>query len=199
MVIVIELGERILGNFVRFNIIIWWWNEQKPLTAKDRAYGPNSTLNKDKARQQGKMSDLRGGGGNTGKSPISNVSDAISRSINHPLQEQSYCSTKASLKDASYHEVNTPEKMKVARVGSALRAQQDKQAAAKAAANAPRPMARPGARNADPTPVAKPAAAAPALTLLLNLLLLDLLLLVPLVLLLLLLLRRNLQWVLATE
>ena len=32
-----------------------------------------------KARQQGKMSDLRGGGGNTGKSPISNLSNALDK------------------------------------------------------------------------------------------------------------------------
>ena len=32
-----------------------------------------------KARQQGKMSDLRGGGGNTGRSPISNLSNALDK------------------------------------------------------------------------------------------------------------------------
>ena len=32
-----------------------------------------------KARQQGKMSDIRGGGGNTGKSPISNLSNALDK------------------------------------------------------------------------------------------------------------------------
>ena len=32
-----------------------------------------------KARQQGKMSDLRGGGGNTGKSPTSNLSNALDK------------------------------------------------------------------------------------------------------------------------
>ena len=75
--------------------------------------------------------------------------------LEKPTQAQSNptAAQKQASVDAAIKSVNTPEKMnRPAPVGSALRAQQDKQAAAKAAANAPRPQAAPGARNAERAP-----------------------------------------------
>ena len=132
---------------------------QKPLTAKDRAYGPNSTLNKDQQAVNREYDRLRKSDPEAaavyGKKMAARGAARSDFKIEKPTQAQSNptAAQKQARVDAAIKSVNTPEKMnKPAPVGSALRAQQDKQAAAKAAANAPRPMARPGARNADRAP-----------------------------------------------
>ena len=130
-----------------------------PLTAQQKAYGPNSTLNKDQQAVNREYDRLRAKDPEAalayGKKMASKGAARSDFKIEKPTQAQSNptAAQKQARVDAAIKSVNTPEKMnKTAPVGSALRAQQDKQAAAKAAANAPRPMARPGARNADRAP-----------------------------------------------
>ena len=155
-----EAGDGTMGNFVRRKGPIGGGTqEQKPLTAKDRAYGPNSTLNKDQQAVNREYDRLRKSDPEAaavyGKKMAARGAARSDFKIEKPTQAQSNptAAQKQARVDAAIKSVNTPEKMnKPAPVGSALRAQQDKQAAAKAAANAPRPMARPGARNADRAP-----------------------------------------------
>ena len=128
-----------------------------PLTAKDRAYGPNSTLNKDQQAVNREYDRLRAKDPEAaavfGKKMAARGAARSDFKIEKPTQAQSNptAAQKQASVDAAIKSVNTPEKMnRPAPVGSALRAQQDKQAAA--AKPAPRPMARPGARNADRAP-----------------------------------------------
>ena len=132
---------------------------QKPLTAKDRAYGPRSTLNQDQQAVNREYDRLRAKDPEAalayGKKMAARGAARSDFKIEKPTQAQSNptAAQKQASVDAAIKSVNTPEKMnRPAPVGSALRAQQDKQAAAKAAASAPRPMARPGARNLDRAP-----------------------------------------------
>ena len=132
---------------------------QKPLTAKDRAYGPNSTLNQDQQAVNREYDRLRAKDPEAAKAYGDKMAaKGAARSdfkIEKPTQAQSNptAAQKQASVDAAIKSANTPEKLnKQAPAGTALRAQQDKQAAAKAAANAPRPTARPGARNADRAP-----------------------------------------------
>tara|TARA_R100000406_G_scaffold42087_1_gene28114 strand:- start:28 stop:1317 length:1290 start_codon:yes stop_codon:yes gene_type:complete len=128
---------------------------QKPPTAKERAYGPKSTLNADQQAVNREYDRLRAKDPEAalayGKKMAARGAAKSDFKIEKPTQAQSNptAAQKQASVDAAIKSVNTPEKMnKPAPVGSALRAQQDKQAAANAAANAPRPTARPGARNA---------------------------------------------------
>ena len=132
---------------------------QAPLTAKDKAYGPNSTLNKDQQAVNREYDRLRKSDPEAaavyGKKMAAKGAANKDFKLEKPTQAQSNptAAQKQASVDASIKSVNTPEKMnKQAPAGTALRAQQDKQAAAKAAANAPRPQPRPGARNADRAP-----------------------------------------------
>ena len=115
-----------------------------------------------KARQQGKMSDLRGGGGNTGKSPISNVSNALDKpSVVSPTTGET---TKFERRLPTMKELQAA---KVARDKAKAAGASDREAgyqAAKAGVNAGKPVAKPAAAAPAPTPAAKPAAAAPAPT-----------------------------------
>jgi len=154
---------------------------QKPPTAKEKAYGPRSTLNKDQQAVNREYDRLRKSDPEAaaayGKKMAAAGAANKNFSIPKPTQAQSAPTQaqKQARVDASIKSVNTPEKMnKQAPAGTALRAQQDKQAAAKTAvgsANAAkpaapaggyqlpakarpmlgvagrRPMARPGARN----------------------------------------------------
>ena len=155
-----EAGDGTMGNFVRRKGPTGdGTQEQKPLTAKDRAYGPNSTLNKDQQAVNREYDRLRKSDPEAaavyGKKMAARGAARSDFKIEKPTQAQSNptAAQKQASVDAAIKSVNTPEKMnKQAPAGTALRAQQDKQAAAKAAANAPRPMARPGARNADRAP-----------------------------------------------
>ena len=135
---------------------------QKPPTAQEKAYGPRSTLNKDQQAVNREYDRLRKSDPEAaaayGKKMAAKGAARSDFKIEKPTQAQSNptAAQKQASVDAAIKSVNTPEKMnKQAPAGTALRAQQDKQAAAKAAANAPRPrrpMARPGARNADRAP-----------------------------------------------
>ena len=154
-----EAGDGTMGNFVRRKGPIGGTQQQKPLTAKDRAYGPNSTLNKDQQAVNREYDRLRKTDPEAaavyGKKMAARGAARSDFKIEKPTQAQSNptAAQKQASVDAAIKSVNTPEKMnRQAPVGSALRAQQDKQAAAKAAANAPRPQAAPGARNAERAP-----------------------------------------------
>ena len=132
---------------------------QKPPTAQEKAYGPRSTLNKDQQAVNREYDRLRKSDPEAaaayGKKMAAAGAAKKDFSIPKPTQAQSNptAAQKQASVDAAIKSVNTPEKMnKQAPAGTALRAQQDKQAAAKAAASAPRPTARPGARNANRAP-----------------------------------------------
>ena len=113
-----------------------------------------------KARQQGKMSDLRGGGGNTGKSPISNVSNALDKpSVVSPTTGET---TKFERRLPTMKELQAA---KVAREKAKAAGASDREAgyqAAKAGVNAGKPVAKPAAAAPAPTPAAKPAPAGSA-------------------------------------
>ena len=113
-----------------------------------------------KARQQGKMSDLRGGGGNTGKSPISNVSNALDKpSVVSPTTGET---TKFERRLPTMKELQAA---KVARDKAKAAGASDREAgyqAAKAGVNAGKPVAKPAAAAPAPTPAAKPAPAGSA-------------------------------------
>ena len=114
-----------------------------------------------KARQQGKMSDLRGGGGNTGKSPISNVSNALDKpSVVSPKTGET---TKFERRLPTMAELRAAQAARAkAKAGGATDREAGYQAA-KAGVNAGKPAAKPAA--AAPAPAAntaKPAAVAPA-------------------------------------
>jgi hypothetical protein len=124
-----------------------------PLTAKDRAYGPNSTLNKDQQAVNREYDRLRasdpGAAAAYGKKMAAKGAANKDFKLEKPTQAQSNptAAQKQASVDAAIKSVNTPEKMnKPAPAGSALRAQQDKQAAAKAAPVVKKPV-RMGARN----------------------------------------------------
>ena len=130
---------------------------QKPPTAQERAYGPRSTLNKDQQAVNREYDRLRKSDPEAaaayGKKMAARGAAKPDFKIEKPTQAQSNptAAQKQASVDAAIKSVNTPEKMnRPAPVGSALRAQQDKQAAANKPA--PRPMARPGARNAERLP-----------------------------------------------
>jgi len=132
---------------------------QKPPTAQEKAYGPRSTLNKDQQAVNREYDRLRKtdpeAAAAYGKKMAARGAAKSDFKIEKPTQAQSNptAAQKQASVDAAIKSVNTPEKMnRTAPVGSALRAQQDKQAAAKAAANAPRPKPTPGARNAERAP-----------------------------------------------
>ena len=132
---------------------------QAPPTAKERAYGPKSTLNADQQAVNREYDRLRKTDPEAaavyGKKMAARGAARSDFKIEKPTQAQSNptAAQKQASVDAAIKSANTPEKLnKQAPAGTALRAQQDKQAAAKAAANAPRPTARPGARNADRAP-----------------------------------------------
>ena len=132
---------------------------QKPLTAQEKAYGPKSTLNKDQQAVNREYDRLRKSDPEAaaayGKKMAARGAAKSDFKIEKPTQAQSNSTAaqKQASVDAAIKSANTPEKLnRQAPAGTALRAQQDKQAAAKAAANAPRPTARPGARNADRAP-----------------------------------------------
>ena len=133
--------------------------DTKPATPQEKAYGSRSSLNKDQQAVNREYDRLRKtdpeAAAAYGKKMAARGAANKNFKLEKPTQAQSNptAAQKQASVDAAIKSVNTPEKMnKTAPVGSALRAQQDKQAAAKAAANAPRPMARPGARNADRAP-----------------------------------------------
>ena len=118
-----------------------------------------------KARQQGKTSDLRGGGGNTGKSPISNVSNALDKpSVVSPTTGET---TKFERRLPTMKELQAA---KVAREKAKAGGATDREAgyqAAKAGVNAGKPVAKPAVKPAAAAPApttntAKPAAVAPA-------------------------------------
>ena len=128
-----------------------------PLTAQQKAYGPNSTLNKDQQAVNREYDRLRKSDPEAaavyGKKMAAKGAARSDFKIEKPTQAQSNptAAQKQARVDAAIKSVNTPEKMnKPAPAGSALRAQQDKQAAAKAAAAAPKPKPRPGGRNRGP-------------------------------------------------
>ena len=130
-----------------------------PPTAQERAYGPRSTLNKDQQAVNREYDRLRKTDPEAaavyGKKMAARGAARSDFKIEKPTQAQSNptAAQKQASVDAAIKSVNAPDKVnKQAPAGTALRAQQDKQAAAKAAANAPKPMARPGARNADRAP-----------------------------------------------
>ena len=132
---------------------------QKPPTAQEKAYGPRSTLNKDQQAVNREYDRLRKSDPEAaaayGKKMAARGAAKPDFKIEKPTQAQSNptAAQKQASVDAAIKSVNTPEKMnKQAPPGTALRAQQDKQAAAKAAANAPRRQAAPGARNAQRAP-----------------------------------------------
>ena len=152
-----------------------------PPTAQEKAYGPRSTLNKDQQAVNREYDRLRKSDPEAaaayGKKMAAAGAANKNFSIPKPTQAQSAPTQaqKQARVDASIKSVNTPEKMnKQAPAGTALRAQQDKQAAAKTAvgsANAAKPAApaggyqlpakaRPmlGVAGRRPVPVARPGA-----------------------------------------
>ena len=113
-----------------------------------------------KARQQGRMSDLRGGGGNTGKSPISNLSNALDKpSVVSPTTGET---TKFERRLPTMKELQAA---RLARQKAKDAGATDREAgyqAAKAGVNAGKPVAKPAAAAPAPTPAAKPAPAGSA-------------------------------------
>ena len=108
-----------------------------------------------KARQQGKMSDLRGGGGNTGKSPISNVSNALDKpSVVSPKTGET---TKFERRLPTMAELRAAQAARAkAKAGGATDREAGYQAA-KAGVNAGKPAPKPAAGS----PAAQAAAGAP--------------------------------------
>ena len=111
-----------------------------PLTAQQKAYGPNSTLNKDQQAVNKEYDRLRKSDPEAaaayGKKMAAAGAAKKDFSMPKPTQAQSNptAAQKQASVDAAIKSVNTPEKMnKQAPAGTALRAQQDKQAAAKPA------------------------------------------------------------------
>ena len=111
-----------------------------PLTAQQKAYGPNSTLNKDQQAVNKEYDRLRKSDPEAaaayGKKMAAAGAAKKDFSLPKPTQAQSNptAAQKQASVDAAIKSVNTPEKMnKQAPAGTALRAQQDKQAAAKPA------------------------------------------------------------------
>ena len=158
-----EAGDGTMGNFVRRtgpkSGSGTGTSTQAPPTAKERAYGPRSTLNADQQAVNREYDRLRKTDPKAaevyGKKMAARGAAKSDFKIEKPTQAQSNptAAQKQASVDAAIKSVNTPEKMnKQAPAGTALRAQQDKQAAAKAAANAPRRQAAPGARNAQRAP-----------------------------------------------
>ena len=123
-----------------------------PLTAQQKAYGPNSTLNKDQQAVNREYDRLRKSDPEAaavyGKKMAAKGAARSDFKIEKPTQAQSNptAAQKQARVDAAIKSVNTPEKMnKPAPVGSALRAQQDAKAAAAAPVVKKKPA--PGARN----------------------------------------------------
>ena len=123
-----------------------------PLTAQQKAYGPNSTLNKDQQAVNREYDRLRKSDPEAaavyGKKMASKGAARSDFKIEKPTQAQSNptAAQKQARVDAAIKSVNTPEKMnKPAPAGSALRAQQDAKAAAAAPVVKKKPA--PGARN----------------------------------------------------
>ena len=123
-----------------------------PLTAQQKAYGPNSTLNKDQQAVNREYDRLRKSDPEAaavyGKKMAAKGAARSDFKIEKPTQAQSNptAAQKQASVDAAIKSVNTPEKMnKPAPVGSALRAQQDAKAAAAAPVVKKKPA--PGARN----------------------------------------------------
>ena len=115
------------------------------------------------ARQQGKMSDLRGGGGNTGKSPISNVSNALDKpSVVSPKTGET---TKFERRLPTMAELRAAQAARAkAKAGGATDREAGYQAA-KAGVNAGKPVAKPapaGGATAVGSAAAKPAPAGSA-------------------------------------
>ena len=113
---------------------------QKPPTAQEKAYGPRSTLNKDQQAVNREYDRLRKSDPEAaaayGKKMAAAGAANKDFSMPKPTQAQSNptAAQKQASVDAAIKSVNTPEKMnKQAPAGTALRAQQDKQAAAKPA------------------------------------------------------------------
>ena len=113
---------------------------QKPPTAQERAYGPRSTLNKDQQAVNREYDRLRKSDPEAaaayGKKMAAAGAAKKDFSLPKPTQAQSNptAAQKQASVDAAIKSVNTPEKMnRQAPAGTALRAQQDKQAAAKPA------------------------------------------------------------------
>jgi len=113
---------------------------QKPPTAQEKAYGPRSTLNKDQQAVNKEYDRLRKSDPEAaaayGKKMAAAGAANKDFSMPKPTQAQSNptAAQKQASVDAAIKSVNTPEKMnKQAPAGTALRAQQDKQAAAKPA------------------------------------------------------------------
>ena len=129
-------------------------DKKPPLTAKDKAYGPNSTLNKDQQAVNREYDRLRKSDPEAaavyGKKMAAKGAANKDFKLEKPTQAQSNptAAQKQASVDAAIKRVNRPENMnKPAPAGTALRAQPDKQAAAKVAAAAPKPRPM-GARNA---------------------------------------------------
>ena len=125
---------------------------EAPLTAKDRAYGPNSTLNKDQQAVNREYDRLRKtdpeAAAAYGKKMAAAGAAKKDFSLPKPTQAQSNptAAQKQASVDAAIKSVNTPEKMnRQAPAGTALRAQQDKQAAASTTSSST-PAARPSAQ-----------------------------------------------------
>ena len=123
-----------------------------PLTAQQKAYGPNSTLNKDQQSVNREYDRLRAKDPEAaavyGKKMAAKGAARSDFKIEKPTQAQSNptAAQKQARVDAAIARVNTPEKMnKPAPAGSALRAQQDAKAAAAAPVVKKKPA--PGARN----------------------------------------------------
>ena len=113
---------------------------QKPPTAQERAYGSRSTLNKDQQAVNREYDRLRKSDPEAaaayGKKMAAAGAAKKDFSLPKPTQAQSNptAAQKQASVDAAIKSVNTPEKMnRQAPAGTALRAQQDKQAAAKPA------------------------------------------------------------------
>ena len=151
-----------------------------PLTAQQKAYGPNSTLNKDQQAVNREYDRLRKSDPEAaaayGKKMAAAGAAKKDFSLPKPTQAQSNptAAQKQASVDAAIKSVNTPEKVnRQAPAGTALRAQQDKQAAA-SAKSAATPAARPSAqvrgreamaaaqRNRAAKPAPTPAVKAPA-------------------------------------
>ena len=113
-----EAGDGTMGNFVRRKGPIGGGTqEQKPLTAKDRAYGPNSTLNKDQQAVNREYDRLRKSDPEAaavyGKKMAARGAARSDFKIEKPTQAQSNptAAQKQARVDAAIKSVNTPEKM----------------------------------------------------------------------------------------
>jgi hypothetical protein len=139
--------------------------QPKPATPQEKAYGSRSSLNKDQQAVNREYDRLRKTDPEAavayGKKMAARGATNKNFKLEKPTQAQSNptAAQKQASVDAAIKSVNTPEKVnRQAPAGTALRAQQDKQAAAKS------PAARPAATGAatpavkaPATPAAKPA------------------------------------------